>query len=221
MVRRAIIAQQLVCASLRFGVMVRNYLALNYFANHKRSGRASEVVSSQLSFFFLSLKTRNWYSRWRNESKTEKKNSCVVFSQGLVGGSSASVLFSQRLFIYFFRRTWWHRRVDDVAAFLKRDLHNILCLFLFPPRLPGYDGAIKTVVILVCVSLSLSEGSIFKCTKEKKKKQEEENGIEWQWVHLRPTRSGPSGYYQITCVCRIRREQHTHTLLSSRHTHYV
>jgi hypothetical protein len=51
MVRRAIIAQQLVCASLRFGVMVRNYLALNYFANHKRSGRASEVVSSQLSFF--------------------------------------------------------------------------------------------------------------------------------------------------------------------------
>lgn len=73
MVRRAIIAQQLVCASLRFGVMVRNYLALNYFANHKRSGRASEVVSSQLSFFFLSLKTRNWYSRWRNESKTEEK----------------------------------------------------------------------------------------------------------------------------------------------------
>jgi hypothetical protein len=53
MVRRAIIAQQLVCASLRFGVMVRNYLALNYFANHKRSGRASEVVSSQLSFFFF------------------------------------------------------------------------------------------------------------------------------------------------------------------------
>lgn len=160
MVRRAIIAQQLVCASLRFGVMVRNYLALNYFANHKRSGRASEVVSSQLSFFFLSLKTRNWYSRWRNESKTEKKNSCVVFSQGLVGGSSASVLFSQRLFIYFFRRTWWHRRVDDVAAFLKRDLHNILCLFLFPPRLPGYDGAIKTVVILVCVSLSLGRFNI-------------------------------------------------------------
>ncbi len=50
--------------------------------------------------------------------------------------------------------------------------------FSLSPRLPGYDGAIKTVVILVCVSHS--EGSISKCAKEKKKKQEEEKGIEWQ-----------------------------------------
>lgn len=169
--------------------MVRNYLALNYFANHKRSGRASEVVSSQLSFFlffffFPSLKTRNWYSRWRNESKTEKKLVCRIQPRSRRRFICVGIVFATT-FYFFFRRTWWHRRVDDVAAFPKRFTQYPMP-FSLSPRLPGYDGAIKTVVILVCVSLS--EGSISKCAKErrKNKKKRELNGSEYIWGRQDP-----------------------------------